>query len=83
MRTPKHFKLTILCTEHDGEHESHLSVSKDVVAANMNNAHVEAHKLLNRLADHLGLTVDQVIVREIYTGRDGEGIKAHVRREGL
>ena len=83
MTTPKHFKVTILCTEHDGEHESYLSVSKDVVAVNMNNAHVETHKLLNRLEGHLGVTVDQAIVREIYTGRDGEGLKAHVRREGL
>ena len=68
MRTLKHFKIDVLCTGHDGEHESHLSVSTEVVAANMNNAQVEAHKLLNRLTDHLGVTVDQVIVREIYKG---------------
>tara|TARA_A100001515_G_scaffold120041_1_gene102848 strand:+ start:1774 stop:2046 length:273 start_codon:yes stop_codon:yes gene_type:complete len=66
MRTLKHFKITMTCTDRDDQ--SHLSVDKEIVTANMNNAQVEAHKLLNRLEDSFGLTVDQVIVREIYKG---------------
>ena len=66
MRTLKHFKITMTCT--DPSDQSHLSVDKEAVTASMTNAQVEAHKLLNRLEDSLGLTVDQVIVREIYKG---------------
>ncbi len=62
----KHFKITMTCT--DPSDQSHLSVDKETVTSSMTNAQVEAHKLLNRLEDNFGLTVDQVIVREIYKG---------------